>query len=130
MSPADNQNSPFPLSETVSRLIAHSFTRQLIPPLKPLLRQTDRPDDRNLGAPQEFINQDNFLEAIGEVSARQMVAIRADFDADAQGRRGQLESRRVDAIPGRAARSANQVARIQEGSFGILARLTSQQKLD
>lgn len=63
---AESQNSPFPLSETVSRLIAHSFTRQLIPPLKPLLRLTDRPDDRNLGAPQEFINQDHFLEAIGE----------------------------------------------------------------
>ena len=62
------QNSPFPLSEVVSRLIAHSFSRGEIPSLKPLRKNTDRPDDRELGVPGEYILQDDFLEAIGEVN--------------------------------------------------------------
>nr|XP_019007701.1 uncharacterized protein I206_07335 [Kwoniella pini CBS 10737]OCF46482.1 hypothetical protein I206_07335 [Kwoniella pini CBS 10737] len=61
--------NPFPLFERSARLIAHCYTRGEIPSLPPLRRDSDIPGDLNIGHPQEFENQDDWLRAIGEVSA-------------------------------------------------------------
>ena len=61
--------NPLLLGETTAHLIAWAFTHQEVPPLPPLIRMTDSPHDIKVGFPAEFDNQDNWLKAIGEVSA-------------------------------------------------------------
>lgn len=64
----DYMVNPLLLSETTAHLIAWAFTHDKVPPLPPLIRMTDSPHDIKVGFPAEFDNQDNWLEAIGEVS--------------------------------------------------------------
>ncbi|OCF78765.1 hypothetical protein I204_00709 [Kwoniella mangroviensis CBS 8886] len=58
--------NPLPLFERSAGLIAHCFINGSIPPLPPLKRDSDIPGDLNIGHPQEFENQDEWLKAIGD----------------------------------------------------------------
>lgn len=66
----DYMVNPLLLGETTAHLIAWAFTHNEVPPLPPLIRQTANPHDIKVGFPAEFDNQDNWLEAIGEVRSR------------------------------------------------------------
>ncbi|KAL1408545.1 monooxygenase [Vanrija albida] len=58
--------NPFPLGEITARLVAYSFAHAEVPPLPALRKQSSEPGDIRIGYPQEYINMDNWLLAIGE----------------------------------------------------------------